>query len=156
MDDFLLACIVLDRFCRTNSEQNYMFAYCYNLPIIVVVMIIYIKIIVEISCTDCCENRKTVIFLIISSAPFQLFHRFLCSSKSKWSSPRKSGTCSIFFSLLYTFSYSQNVIIFPRTKVGVIFSFGPMNSSPNDTSSPCKIMKMVKVVDLRVRPTEFV
>ena len=62
MDDFLLACIVLDRFCHTNSEQNYMFACGDSLPIIVVVMIIYIKIIVEISCTNCYENQKTVMF----------------------------------------------------------------------------------------------
>ena len=60
MDDFLLACIVLDS--NTNSEQNYMFAYGDSLPIIVVVRIIYIKIIVEISCIDCYENQKTVMF----------------------------------------------------------------------------------------------
>ena len=58
MDDFLLACIVLDS--NTNSEQNYIFAYGDSLPIIVVAMIIYIKIIVEISCTDCYENQKIV------------------------------------------------------------------------------------------------
>ena len=57
-----------------------------------------------------------------------------------------------FFSLLYSFSYSQNVIIFSCTKVAVIFSFGPKNSSPNDTSSPCKVMTEVKVVGLRVDP----
>ena len=62
MDDFLLACIVLGRLCHTNSEQNYMFAYGDSLPIIVVVMIIYIKILVEISCTNCYENQKTVMF----------------------------------------------------------------------------------------------
>ena len=56
------------------------------------------------------------------------------------------------FFLFYTFSYSQNVIIFSCTKVGVIFSFGPKNFSPNDTSSPCKVMTEVKVVGLRVDP----
>ena len=42
-----------------------MFAYGDSLPIIVVVMIIYIKIIVEISCTDCYKNQKTVMFWFV-------------------------------------------------------------------------------------------
>ena len=45
----------------------------------------------------------------MSSAPFQLFHSFLYSSKSKWSSPIKSkSNVLIVFSLAFSFvSYSS-------------------------------------------------
>ena len=104
------------------------------------------------------ENQKAVIFHIIISDPIStLLHRFLCSSNSNGSSPRQKWHLHQVFPLLSMFSYFSALYLFISCtwkKVGVIFSFGPMNSSPNDTSFPCKITVEGKFVGLR--PAECV
>ena len=104
------------------------------------------------------ENQKVVIFHIIISDPIStLLHRFLCSSNSNGSSPRQKWHLHQVFPLLSMFSYFSALYLFISCtwkKVGVIFSFGPMNSSPNETSFPCKITVEGKFVGLR--PAECV